>query len=72
MSEMTIEEAAVYLNVSPQTVRNYISKNMLTPLFGPLGKGPGKPVRVSSEEVKNFFRRNEDGSFDQNEEKPPE
>lgn len=65
--KMTIREAAEYLKVTVQTVRNYIDRGWLVPLSGPTGRGRGKLVRLSAREVQNFFTYKSSNSLEPNE-----
>lgn len=53
MELITIKEAADILKLNEKTVINYLNDGKLTKFRGPEGTGP---VRVSLDEVKNFFR----------------
>lgn len=52
---MSLKEAAEMLSLTKTTIRNYINAGYLRPLYGPKGRGPGKPVRLLVSEIMNFF-----------------
>jgi len=54
MELMTKKEAAAFLKVAARTIDYYIERGKLT-AFRPNGDASG-PVRLSAEEVRNFFR----------------
>jgi len=64
MELFTKADAAEYLKVSQRTIDNYIQRGLLTALR-PSGDLSG-PVRLSAEEVRNFFRANDPDCVDAN------
>lgn len=53
MELITIRQAAEMLDLKPRTIISYLEKGILTKFRGPDGSNA---VRLSADEVKNFFR----------------